>query len=194
MKKGASFFSFAEDVNLSEAMDQMKKAGYNGVELVLGGTGELTMDTTDQQLQRIAAMAGDYGLEIPSVGTWLLWANNVVSPDEKERETCRDIMRKQLDSAAAFGADTILIVPGYCGTEFAQDKPLVRYDDAYQRARDSIAIRVRHTDPACAVDGDCFELLAAHHRAKSPVAACRRTRSMDGGHSAEPFACRPDHH
>ena len=146
MKKGASFFSFAEDVNLSEAMDQMKKAGYDGVELVLGGTGELTMDTTDQQLQRIAAMAGDYGLEIPSVGTWLLWANNVVSPDEKERETCRDIMRKQLDSAAAFGADTILIVPGYCGTEFAQDKPLVRYDDAYQRARDSIAMVAEHAE------------------------------------------------
>lgn len=146
MKKGASFFSFAEDVKLSGAMDKMQKAGYDGIELVMGSVGEITMDTSEADLLRIASMAKDYGLEIPSVGTWLLWANNVVSPDEAEREVCRDIMRKQLDAAAAFGADTILIVPGYCGTEFAQGKPLVRYDDAYERARDSIGMVAEHAE------------------------------------------------
>jgi len=39
-------------------------------------------------------MADDFGLEIPSVGTWLLWSNNVVSPDEKEREYSRGVIRK----------------------------------------------------------------------------------------------------
>jgi len=94
MKKGASFFSFAQDVKLSEAMKKMKDAGYDGVELVMGDIGEITMDTTEAQLLKIRAMADDFGLEIPSVGTWLLWSNNVVSPDEKEREYSRGVIRK----------------------------------------------------------------------------------------------------
>ena len=146
MKKGASFFSFAQDVSLSEAMGKMKKAGYDGVELVTGENGELTMKTTGNELATIKSMADDYGLEIHSIGTWLLWANNLVSPDEKEREFCRDIIRNQLDVAAALGADTILIVPGYCGTEFAENKPLVRYDDAYKRAKESISICAEHAE------------------------------------------------
>jgi len=85
MKKGASFFSFAQDVNLSEAMGKMKKAGYDGVELVMGDIGEVTMDTSEGELLKIRAMADDYGLEIPSIGTWLLWSNNVVSRILRQR-------------------------------------------------------------------------------------------------------------
>ena len=144
MKKGASFFSYAEDVNLKDAMSKMKKAGYEGVELVMGSTGEITMDTSEKELLRIAAMAADFGLDIPSVGTWLLWANNVVSPDEKERAFARDVIRKQLDTAAALGADTILVIPGYCGSNFVEGKPLVRYDDAYDRARETFGMVAAH--------------------------------------------------
>lgn len=146
MKKGASFFSFAQDVNLSEAMGKMKKAGYDGVELVLGDIGEVTMDTGEGELLKIRAMADDYGLEIPSVGTWLLWSNNVVSPEEKEREYSRDVIRKQLDIAAALGADTTLVIPGYCGSDFVEGKPLVRYDDAYKRASESMSICAEHAE------------------------------------------------
>lgn len=146
MKKGASFFSFAQDVNLSEAMKKMKDAGYDGVELVLGDIGEITMNTTEAELLKIRSMADDYGLEIPSVGTWLLWSNNVVSSDEKEREYSRDVIRKQLDIAAVLGADTVLVVPGYCGSNFVEGKPLVRYDDAYKRARDSFCICAEHAE------------------------------------------------
>ena len=144
MKKGASFFSYAEDVNLKDAMSKMKKAGYEGVELVMGSTGEITMDTSEKELLRIAAMAADFGLDIPSVGTWLLWANNVVSPDEKERAFARDVIRRQLDTAAALGADTILVIPGYCGSNFVEGKPLVRYDDAYDRARETFGMVAAH--------------------------------------------------
>lgn len=146
MKKGASFFSFAQDVDLSRAMKKMKDAGYDGVELVLGETGEITMDTTEAKLLKIRSMADDYGLEIPSVGTWLLWSNNVVSPDDKEREYSRDVIRKQLDIATVLGADTVLVVPGYCGSNFVEGKPLVRYDDAYKRARESFCICAEHAE------------------------------------------------
>ncbi|MGI6527655.1 MAG: sugar phosphate isomerase/epimerase family protein [Caldicoprobacterales bacterium] len=146
MKKGASFFSFAEDVDLKEAMSQMAKAGYDGVELVLGSTGEITMDTSEKDLNRIKAMAEDFGLEIPSLGTWLLWENNIVSPDAKEREYCRVILRRMLDTAAALGADTILAIPGYCGSDFVSGKPLVSYDDAYERAKETFCMVAEHAE------------------------------------------------
>ena len=142
MKKGASFYSFAQNCDIRYSMQTMKDAGYHGVELVLGTEGDITMQTPDSKIKEISDMAKDIGLEICSIGTWLLWEFNFVSENAKEREFARDTIKKQLDIAAICGADTILVVPGYCGTEFAPNQPLVRYDHAYERAQESLGLLV----------------------------------------------------
>lgn len=45
-----------------------------------------------------------------------------------------DIAKKQLESAAALGVDTILIVPGAVGVDFIPNAPVVPYDRAYDNA------------------------------------------------------------
>jgi len=137
MKQGVSFFTFGEDVNLREAMEQSSKANYDGVEIVLGETGELNMKTTEKEMLATKRMAESFGLSICSVGAWNLWSNNLVSDDKNIASYAKDIVKQQLTAAAAYGADTILVVPGYVGTPFSPG--IVSYDVAYDRAQAALS-------------------------------------------------------
>jgi len=136
MKAGVSFYTFGMDVDYREAMEQSKKAGYEGVELVLSDDGALNMKTTDAEIAEIKKLADGFGLEIPSVGSWNIWSNNLVSDDPKIAANGFEIVKRQLYLAAALGADTILVVPGYVGTPFAEG--VVSYDIAYDRSQEAI--------------------------------------------------------
>lgn len=133
MKKGFSLFSFAENADLVEMIPLIKKAGYDGVEPILSASGYLNQHSTEREILEIKRLAEDNGLEIPSVGVWSLWDHNLVSNDAKIREKARDIVKKQIECAALLGADTILVVPGYVGCDFAKKAERVRYDRAYNR-------------------------------------------------------------
>ena len=133
MKKGVSFFSFAQDVNIREAAQEAQNAGYDGVEPVLTDAGSLNMAATEREFCEIRRIVNDLGLEIPSVGAWNLWSHNLASDDPKERQVASDIVKKQIDCAAAFGADTVLVVPGWVGAPFAEG--VVPYDRAYENAQ-----------------------------------------------------------
>ena len=137
MKKGVSFFSFAQDVDIREAAREAKNAGYDGVELVLTDAGSLNMAATEAKLLKIRRTVTDLGLEIPSVGAWNLWSHNLASDDPKEVQAASDIVKKQIDCAAAFGADAVLVVPGWVGAPFAEG--VVRYDRAYENAQRALS-------------------------------------------------------
>ena len=137
MKTAVSFYTFDQNVNLREACEQAKKAGYDGVELCISETGELNMKTTEREMQQIRRMANDMGLEICSVGAWNMWEHNLAGNDEKEAAYASDIARKQVEAPHAFGADAVLIVPGWVGTPFAPG--IVRYDEAYDNAQKRLA-------------------------------------------------------
>jgi L-ribulose-5-phosphate 3-epimerase len=138
MKKSASFFTFSQDVDYREAMEESKKAGYDGVEFVLTESdGQINMKTTDKEVSNLKKYATDLGLEISSVGAWNLWEYNLVSDDKSIAGHAKDIIKKQIDVSQICSADTILVVPGYVGTPFAPG--IVRYDYAYQRAQEAIS-------------------------------------------------------
>ena len=133
MKKGLSFYTFEQNVNLREACEQAKKAGYDGVELCISETGELNMKTTEKELLGIRSMINDMGLEACSVGAWNLWEHNLAGDDEYHANYACDIIKKQVEAAQAFGTDAVLVVPGWVGTPFADG--IVRYDKAYENAQ-----------------------------------------------------------
>ena len=112
MKTGVSMFSFTEDADLRHLFPLVKQAGYDGVEPVLSENGYLNQNTSEREILEIKKMAQDTGLEIPSVGVWSLWENNLVSNDPSIRQKAEDIIKKQIECAALMGADTILVVPG----------------------------------------------------------------------------------
>ena len=134
MKTGLSLFSFKEDTDYKWAFHHVSSAGYDGVEPVMSEAGYLTPETSEKDILRIKSAAEDEGLEIPSVGVWSLWENNLVSNNAATREKARDIVKAQIEAAALLGAATILVVPGYVGCEFASKPKTVSYDVAYDRA------------------------------------------------------------
>lgn len=137
MKKGVSFFTFSQDVDLREACEQSAKAGYDGVEPVLSESGSLNMAATEKDLLSLRRMAEDMGLKICSVGAWNLWENNLAGEDPAAAAHAKDIIKKQIECAAILGADAILAVPGWVGTNFAPG--VVRYDVAYANAQKALA-------------------------------------------------------
>ena len=137
MKTSVSFYTFGQDVDIREACEQSKAAGYDGVELCVSENGQLNMKTTDKELQQLRAMIGDMGLEISSIGAWNLWEHNLAGYDEADATCASDIIKKQIECAQALGADATLVVPGWVGTNFAPG--IVRYDHAYENAQKRLA-------------------------------------------------------
>ena len=73
MKQGVSFFSFAQNVDVKEAAQQIKAAGYSGMEPVVSENGSLNPSMTDQEVLKIREIAQDLGLEIPSPCGTIIW-------------------------------------------------------------------------------------------------------------------------
>lgn len=121
-KKGFMLDTFGsgDDLGLREQFQLLKDAGFDGVEPPSG------LDREEVLRARDAA-----GLEIPSVVVSTHWAQPLSHPDPGVREAGLDGLKTALDDARAFGAKSILLVPGVVNHE-------ISYDDAYRRSQREI--------------------------------------------------------
>lgn len=133
MKKGISIWSFGA-TDLKTAFKLAKDAGFDGVEVALDETGEVSLESTKEDILKVKALAEEAGVELYSVASGLYWTYNYTSADAKKREKAKEITRKQLQIAAWLGCDTILVVPGAVEVAFETDGEIVSYDVAYERA------------------------------------------------------------
>ncbi len=136
MKKGISIWSFAEGT-LKEKLKLAKDAGFDGVELSLDETGEISLESTKEDILDIKAYGEDLGLEFYSVACGLYWTYNYTSANEANREKAKAITKKQLEVANILGCDTILVVPGAVEVAFDPGE-VVEYDVAYKRAQEAL--------------------------------------------------------
>ncbi|WP_129724512.1 sugar phosphate isomerase/epimerase family protein [Xylanivirga thermophila] len=134
MKKGINIWSFKGGMTVSECIKMARDAGYDGIELSLDEEGEVSLDSTEQDILRIKKIAEDEGMEIPSLASGLYWSYPATSSDPKIRQKSMDIVRKQLEIASILGADSILVVPGAVCADFIPGCEVVDYDVAYDRA------------------------------------------------------------
>ena len=130
MKKGINAWSFGK-MKISEILSLAKKAGFEGVELNLGEEGELSLESSREEIEEIANLAKGLNLELPSLSTGLHWKYSLSSLDLRLREKGMEIVERMLEDAAILGADTILVVPGLV-TEEAD------YDYVYKASQESL--------------------------------------------------------
>lgn len=136
MKKGISIWAFAEP-SLEKCMRTAKDLGYEGVEVALDENGEIALNSTKEDLLRIKEMAARIGISLYSVASGLYWKYSLTANDPAIRQKAIDIVRKQLDTAAVLGCDTILVIPGMVsGLEPGGE--IVPYDIVYERAFNTI--------------------------------------------------------
>jgi hexulose-6-phosphate isomerase len=131
MKTALNKWCLPVEMSVKQAIALCAQLGYDGLELNLTDEGELTLETTQEALAEMAAWAQAANLALPSVSTGLHWRYPITSADADIRTRGLTIVRKQLEAASIFGADTVLLVPGLVT---AAD----RYDLVWQRAVDAL--------------------------------------------------------
>ena len=133
MKKGISIWSFCKDT-LKEAFDLAHKAGFEGVEVALAEDGEINLSTGEKQLCEIKKQAEDSGIALYSVASGLYWSYSITDDRPEMRSKAKDVVKKQLETAAVLGCDAILVVPGAVRVDFAPELGVVDYEKAYERS------------------------------------------------------------
>lgn len=153
MKKGICQLSFPETMSVRQCLELARDAGFDGVELApaeghsragespTSVTGKLGLDTyrnddfnlesSDEELRAIGALASEIGVEIPSVLAVQSFVYPLTVADEAERARNIEFLRKTVWAAHLVGAGSVLVIPGVV-TEADS------YDDVYRRSQDSL--------------------------------------------------------
>lgn len=138
MKKGINIWSFKEGTSIKECVTLAKEAGFKGIELALNEAGDVSLESNEKDLLEIKNFASESGIELPSLATGLYWSYPLTSQNKAKRDKAKDIVKKQLETAATLGANTILVVPGAVGVDFIPDAEVVSYDKAYDNALEAL--------------------------------------------------------
>lgn len=132
MQIGINRWTLPGDLRLAECFQMVRRAGFDSIEINIAEEGELTLDSSAADVQRIVAQAAEAGIKLSSLSTALGWRYPLTSPDPDVRKRGAETVRRQLQVAAWMGVDTTLVVPGVVNA----DTP---YDAAYHRAQESLA-------------------------------------------------------
>lgn len=132
MKLGVNLGLFPGETPLEQRLIAAADAGLDGVEINIDGRGEIGLQASETDIARVAARAGELGLEIPSVHCWLHWKHTLTHSDESERKRGVEVLSRSLEIGAALGANVLLVVPGVVTHD-------VSYTDAYQRAQEGVS-------------------------------------------------------
>ncbi len=135
MKKGICIGSLPrEGWSIKERFALAARAGYQGVEVGL-------LESEVERAQYRAA-AEATGLEIPSVMAGKHWSHPLSSRDPSVRREGLDAIRASIDTAAALGADVVLVVPA-----------VVTDSQPYQEAYDLSVAAMQELAPYAAASG-----------------------------------------
>ena len=137
MKSAISVWSFPAEWSLEKKFRTASEAGFDGVEVALDEEGEISLGSAAGDMDGIKKLAKSHNVELFSLATGLYWKYSLTSGDDAVRDKALSIAKKQLEVAKWLGCDTILVVPGCVGADFAPGQ-VVEYDVAYERALDAV--------------------------------------------------------
>jgi len=120
LKKGIMWDCIGVGKTIAEKFEAAKLAGFDGVEPMSH------LDRTE-----VLKARDKTGLIIPSVCSAMHWKLLLSDPDPKVREEGVAALKVSLEDAKAYGADTILLVPG-------RVSETVSYDDCWKRSVEEI--------------------------------------------------------
>ncbi len=120
LKKGIMWDCLKVGKTIAERFEAAKIAGFDGVEVMSHLNRDEVLKARDKT-----------GLVIPSVCCALHWKLLLSDPDPKIREEGVAAIKVGLEDAKAFGADTLLLVPG-------RVSETVNYDDCWKRSVEEI--------------------------------------------------------
>ena len=137
MKKGINIWAYG-DKPLAHCLREANETGFDGIELAYPLTGEIGPDSTPAKMKAIARQAAELGIEICSLAAGIGWKYNMASEDAEERAQAKTHLLKALELAAALGAPSVLVIPGFLGPFQAGAPVVADYEAAYARATETL--------------------------------------------------------
>lgn len=121
-------------MSLKDTFKLTKDAGFEGIELAVNGSGELSLSSTDGEVSAIKRMADDFGLSLYSLTCGLCWDYWLNDDDKENRERAKNNVIRQMETAKLLGADTVLVIPGVVNADFIDPVKRVDYKTTYERS------------------------------------------------------------
>ena len=128
MKIGINRWTMPPEWGLAECFKAAKQAGFDGIEINIAETGELTLTSTEAEVRSLADSARAAGITLSSLSSGLGWKYPLTANDPDVRRQGIEAVRTALKAARWLDVDTVLCVPGVVNAD-------VRYDVAYERAQ-----------------------------------------------------------
>ena len=145
MKKGISIWSLPSR-EPDEFFSLAKECGYDGVEVGIGNTGPLRLDSSEKELFDFKKKADEYDMPLYSLVYDFCWHNPLSASDPEVRKKGEANIVRELEIASILGCDTLLVIPGIVANPGEPNSEVVRYDVAYDRALDSICRLSEHAE------------------------------------------------
>lgn len=120
-RKGIMWGTVGVKGSILEKFQAIKAAGFDGVEM-----------TSHLDQKEVLEAREATGLAIPSVCNSLHWSKPLSDPDAAVRAAGLEALRQSLREAKAFGATSVLLVPGVV-------KARVSYEECWKRSAEEIA-------------------------------------------------------
>ena len=122
MKKGLTQICLGRKSLIRDGLQLCKEIGYQGMEILLTESGELTMGAGAAEYAALRQMSREAGVELTSI----CGAGSLTDDDPDIIAQSKAQVRKMLEAAQALGIDTILVTGG-------RVNETVHYDVAYER-------------------------------------------------------------
>jgi len=121
---------------VEEAMTDVKKAGFAGIELGIAPGSALPETASEARCKEIVAFAKKIGLKITSTATGFYWGCPLTSNKPAEAKTALKFTQDALKVTRMLGAGAFLCIPGCVEPAFATwtADQIVPYDVCYKRA------------------------------------------------------------
>lgn len=123
-KKGIMWGTISASGSVLEKMQAVKAAGFHGIEAM-----------SHMEQAEVLKARDATGLEIPSVCGEKHWAKPLSHPDAKVREEGLEALKQTLRDAKAYGAGSVLLVPGVVNNE-------VTFEQCWQRSIEQIRLAI----------------------------------------------------
>lgn len=140
MKKSIGHWCFPQSTTIRQCIDGCKGLFYS-FEAAFTEGGELSLNTSDEEILDIRKYAESNGIFIKSLATSELWKYPLSTKDEEKRKRGIEIVKGMLHAAKLLGAEAVLVVPGLVDEEndyesvYRTSQASIKELEAYARAQ-----------------------------------------------------------
>lgn len=124
---------------VEEFLAKATKHGYDAVELCIGESGALGLDTTEVRCKEILALAEKMGIKVASVASGIYWAYALADASAENRAKAKEALEKMLHITSWLNCKTILTIPGAVDVFFDPGRAVQPYDEVLKYAKEGLA-------------------------------------------------------